>query len=64
MFDGQHGDNAAAHVIEKLPPAPPEPMQYQITDGKLERWVYSPLRVMRRASRSRDHTAVRIFCPS
>mgnify|MGYP001024327652 FL=1 len=29
-------------VIEKLPPAPPEPMQYQITDGKLERWVYSP----------------------
>ena len=29
-------------VIEKLPPAPPEPMQYQITDGKLDRWVYSP----------------------
>lgn len=30
-------------VIEKLPPADgPEPLQYQITDGKLDRWVYSP----------------------
>ncbi|MCI9331077.1 MAG: S1 RNA-binding domain-containing protein [Oscillibacter sp.] len=29
-------------VIEKLPPAPPEPLHYQITDGKLEHWVYSP----------------------
>ncbi len=29
-------------VIEKLPPAPLEPIRYQITDGKLERWVYSP----------------------
>lgn len=30
-------------VIEKLPPAGgPEPLQYQITDGKLDRWVYSP----------------------
>ena len=29
-------------VIEKLPPAPPEPMQYQITDGKQDRWGYSP----------------------
>lgn len=29
-------------VIEKLPPAPAEPIHYQITDGKLERWVYSP----------------------
>lgn len=30
-------------VIEKLPPAgEAEPLQYQITDGKLERWVYSP----------------------
>lgn len=30
-------------VIEKLPPAEkPETLQYQITDGRLERWVYSP----------------------
>ena len=29
-------------VIEALPPAPPEPLQYQITDGVLDRWVYSP----------------------
>ncbi|MEY8386103.1 S1 RNA-binding domain-containing protein [Oscillospiraceae bacterium 38-13] len=29
-------------VIEKLAPAPPEPLYYQITDGKLDRWVYSP----------------------
>lgn len=30
-------------VIEKLPPTGgPEPLQYQITDGKLDRWVYSP----------------------
>ena len=29
-------------VIEKLPPAPPEPLHYQITVGKLEHWVYSP----------------------
>ena len=29
-------------VIEKLPPAPPEPIHYQITDGKLDRWAYSP----------------------
>lgn len=30
-------------VIEKLPPAGgPEPLQYQITDGKLDHWVYSP----------------------
>ena len=31
------------HIIEKLPPAEgPEPLRYQITDGQLERWVYSP----------------------
>ncbi|MCI8329286.1 MAG: 30S ribosomal protein S1 [Oscillibacter sp.] len=29
-------------VIERLPPAPPDPIHYQITDGKLERWTYSP----------------------
>ena len=30
-------------VIEKLPPpAEPEPLRYQITDGVLDQWVYSP----------------------
>lgn len=30
-------------VIEKLPPlAEPEPLRYQITDGHLSHWVYSP----------------------
>ena len=29
-------------VIETLPPAPPEPLHYQVTDGTLDRWVYSP----------------------
>ena len=29
-------------VIEKLPPSPAEPLRYQVTDGKLDRWVYSP----------------------
>lgn len=30
-------------VIEKLPPRQePEPLRYQITDGKLDRWSYSP----------------------
>jgi len=29
-------------VIEKLPCAEPAPLQYQITDGRLEHWVYSP----------------------
>ena len=29
-------------VIEKLPPAPVEPLHYQVTDGSLDRWVYSP----------------------
>jgi len=30
-------------VIEQLPPAgEPEPLVYQITDGQLEHWVYSP----------------------
>lgn len=30
-------------VIEKLSPlTEPEPLQYQVTDGQLERWVYSP----------------------
>ena len=30
-------------VIEKLPPREaPEPLRYQITDGVLDRWVYSP----------------------
>ena len=31
------------HVIERLPPAEtPEPLRYQVTDGVLDRWVYSP----------------------
>lgn len=31
------------HVIEKLPPPEePEPLRYQITDGRLDHWVYSP----------------------
>ena len=30
-------------IIEKLPPlSGPDPLHYQITDGVLERWVYSP----------------------
>lgn len=29
-------------VIETLPPAPPEPLHYQVTDGTLDHWVYSP----------------------
>lgn len=30
-------------VIERLPrPEEPEPIRYQITDGRLEHWVYSP----------------------
>ena len=31
------------HIIETLPPVEgPEPLYYQITDGQLERWIYSP----------------------
>ena len=30
------------HIIERLPQKAPDPLQYQITDGQLERWVYSP----------------------
>ena len=31
------------HIIERLPPAEaPEPLRYQVTDGVLDRWVYSP----------------------
>ena len=31
------------HIIEKLPPLHgPTPLRYQITDGQLDRWVYSP----------------------
>ncbi len=30
-------------IVEKLPPQEePEPLRYQITDGKLDRWTYSP----------------------
>ena len=29
-------------VIEKLPSAPTEPLRYQVTDGRLEHWTYSP----------------------
>lgn len=30
------------HVIEHLPAFQPQPLQYQITDGTLSRWTYSP----------------------
>jgi small subunit ribosomal protein S1 len=31
------------HIIERLSPsAPPPPLRYRITDGVLDRWVYSP----------------------
>ena len=31
------------HVIQRLPaPTEPEPCRYQVTDGVLSRWVYSP----------------------
>ena len=30
-------------TVERLPAAPePAPLRYQITDGVLDRWVYSP----------------------
>jgi small subunit ribosomal protein S1 len=30
-------------IIDRLPPLPePLPMRYQITDGRLTRWTYSP----------------------
>lgn len=29
-------------IIEKLPPLPLAPMRYQVTDGCLDRWTYSP----------------------
>lgn len=30
-------------VIERLPPEPTfQPLRYQVTDGCLTRWVYSP----------------------
>ena len=29
-------------IIDKLPPGDPAPLHYQITDGKLEHWIYSP----------------------
>ena len=29
-------------VIDRLPPAEPGPLPYQVTDGTLERWTYSP----------------------
>ncbi len=29
-------------VIERLPPEKPEPLRYQVTDGVLVRWIYSP----------------------
>ena len=29
-------------IIDRLPPAEPAPPAYQITDGQLDRWVYSP----------------------
>ena len=30
-------------IIDRLPrPQMPEPIRYQITDGQLEHWVYSP----------------------
>ena len=31
------------HVIEQLPPSEsPDPIDYRITDGQLEHWIYSP----------------------
>ena len=46
------------HIIEKLPPAEgPEPLRYQITDGTLEHWVYSPPGYERQAIET-DFTAV------
>lgn len=29
-------------IIDRLPPEPAPPLRYQITDGQLTRWIYSP----------------------
>ena len=29
-------------VVQTLPPPEPGPLPYQVTDGQLEHWVYSP----------------------
>ena len=29
-------------LIEKLPPAPPAPLEYFITGGTLDKWAYAP----------------------
>lgn len=36
------GMKVKLQIIHRLPPPEPKPLVYQVTDGKLERWTYSP----------------------